>query len=80
MRSPCCLCACVYPSNNLRTPELNNNSVQFVIIYVLSQQLLGQLQTQHSVDTGNYIMEQYNIGWNVNCRQALEKIRVNTET
>jgi hypothetical protein len=21
----------------------------------------GQLQTQHSVDTGNYIMEQYNI-------------------
>jgi hypothetical protein len=27
-----------------------NNSIQFFIIYVLSQQLQGQLQTQHSVD------------------------------
>jgi hypothetical protein len=27
------------------------------IIYVPSQQLQGQLQTQHSVDTGNYINE-----------------------
>jgi hypothetical protein len=31
----------------------NNNSIQFFIIYVPSQQLQGQLQTQHSVDTGN---------------------------
>jgi hypothetical protein len=29
----------------------NNNSIQFFIIYVSSQQLQGQLQTQHSVDT-----------------------------
>jgi hypothetical protein len=29
----------------------NNISILFFIIYVLSQQLLGQLQTQHSVDT-----------------------------
>jgi uncharacterized protein YlbG (UPF0298 family) len=29
----------------------NNNSVQFFIIYVPSQQLQGQLQTQLSVDT-----------------------------
>jgi hypothetical protein len=34
----------------------NNNSIQFFIIYVPSQQLQGQLQTQHSVDTSNYIM------------------------
>jgi hypothetical protein len=27
------------------------NSIQFFIIYVPSQQLQGQLQTQHSVDT-----------------------------
>jgi hypothetical protein len=32
-----------------------------IIIYVLSQQLQGQLQTQHSLHTSNYIMEQYNI-------------------
>jgi hypothetical protein len=36
----------------------NDNSIQFFIIYVPSQQLQGQLQTQHSVDTSNYsIME-----------------------
>jgi hypothetical protein len=29
----------------------NNNSIQFFIIYVPSQQLQGQLQTHHSVDT-----------------------------
>jgi cell division protein FtsL len=32
-------------------------SVQFFIIYVPSQQLQGQLQTQHTVDTGNYIKD-----------------------
>jgi hypothetical protein len=35
----------------------NNDSVQFYIIYVPSQQLQGQLQKQHSVDTSNYIMD-----------------------
>jgi hypothetical protein len=35
----------------------NNNSVQLFIIYVLSQQLQGQLQTQHSADIHNYIMD-----------------------
>jgi hypothetical protein len=30
-----------------------NNSIQFFIIYLLNQQPQGQLQTQHSVDTGN---------------------------
>jgi hypothetical protein len=32
---------------------INNNSIQFFIIYVPSQQLQGQLQTQHIVDTKN---------------------------
>jgi hypothetical protein len=40
---------------------LNNNSIQFFIIYVPSQQLQGQLQTQHSVDTSNYIMDKHYI-------------------
>jgi hypothetical protein len=35
--------------------------IQFIIIYVLFQQLQGQLQTQHSVDTSNYIMDKHNI-------------------
>jgi hypothetical protein len=42
-------------------------------MYEPSQQLAGQLQTQHSVDTSNYIMEQYNIKSKTNYRQALEK-------
>jgi hypothetical protein len=37
------------------------NSIKFFIIYVPSQQLQGQLQTQHSVDTGNYIKDKHNI-------------------
>jgi hypothetical protein len=36
-------------------------SVQFFIICVPSQQLQGQLQTQHSIDTSNYIMRKHNI-------------------
>jgi hypothetical protein len=35
----------------------NNNSVQFFIIYVPSQQPQGQLQTEHSTDIHNYIMD-----------------------
>jgi hypothetical protein len=38
----------------------NNNSIQFFIIYV-SEQLQGQLQTQHSADIDYYIMDKYNI-------------------
>jgi hypothetical protein len=30
--------------------QSNNNSIQFLIIYVPSQQPQGQLQAQHSVD------------------------------
>jgi hypothetical protein len=39
---------------------VENNSIQFFIIYVPSQQLQGQLQTQHSVGTGIIIVIQYN--------------------
>jgi hypothetical protein len=39
----------------------NDNSIQFFIIYVLSLQLQGQLQTQNSADTGNYIRDNHNI-------------------
>jgi hypothetical protein len=39
----------------------DNNSIKFFIIFVPGQQLQGQLQTQHSVDTGNYIMGRHNI-------------------
>jgi hypothetical protein len=35
---------------------INNNSIEFFIIYVSSQQPKGQLQAQHSLDTGNYII------------------------
>jgi hypothetical protein len=40
---------------------LNNNSIQFFIIYMQSQQPQGQLQTQHSVHVSNYNVEQYNM-------------------
>jgi hypothetical protein len=35
--------------------------MQFFIIYVPSQQPKGQLQTQHSVETGNNIIGKHNI-------------------
>jgi hypothetical protein len=35
----------------------DNNTVQFFIICVTSQQQQGQLQTQNSVDAGNYIKD-----------------------
>jgi hypothetical protein len=63
----------------------NNNNLFFVlslllfIIYVPSQQLQGQLQTQHSVDTGNYIMDKYNIKLKINYRKLLEEKHINGE-
>jgi hypothetical protein len=53
--------------------------IQFFIIYVPGQQLQGQLQTQQSVDTSNYIMEQYNIKSKTNYRQVPEEKHVNAE-
>jgi hypothetical protein len=45
----------IWQRNNFTLVHFNNNddnAVQFFIIYVPSQQLQEQLQTQHSVDTG----------------------------
>jgi hypothetical protein len=38
-----------------------------------SQQLQGQLQTKHSVDTVNYIMDTRNIKPKINYRKLLEE-------
>jgi hypothetical protein len=46
------------------------NSIQFYIIYMPSQQLQGQLQTEHSADIHNYIMDRPNIEWRINCRST----------
>jgi hypothetical protein len=55
-----CSTKCIqsHPTNNNNNNNNNNcyYSIKSFIIYVPSQQLQGQLQTQHSVDTGNYIM------------------------
>jgi hypothetical protein len=37
------------------------NSIQFFIIYMPSQQPKGQLQKQHSVDTGIYIIDKHKL-------------------
>jgi hypothetical protein len=51
----------------------NNSSIQLFIIYVPSQQPQGQLQTEHIVDTGNYIMDKHNIKSKKNYRQLLQE-------
>jgi hypothetical protein len=56
-----------------------NNSIQFFTIYVPSQQLQGQLQTQHRVDTSNYIIHKHNIKSKTNYRQVLEEKHINAE-
>jgi hypothetical protein len=53
--------------------------IQFFITYVPIQQTQGQLQTQHSVDTSNYVMDKHNIKSKTNYRQALEEKYVNAE-
>jgi hypothetical protein len=39
----------------------NLNIIQFLIIYVPSQQLQRQLQTRHGVDTGNHIKDKHSV-------------------
>jgi hypothetical protein len=43
------------------TTIIQFNSIQFFIIYVPSQQPQGQLQTEHRLDTSNYIMDKHYI-------------------
>jgi hypothetical protein len=49
------------PVENVLLNIATNNSIKFFIVYVPSQQLQGQLQTQHSVYTGNYIKDKQNM-------------------
>jgi hypothetical protein len=44
-------------NNDFNNLKYYGNSIQFFIIYVPSQQPQGQLQTQHSVDRSNYLMD-----------------------
>jgi hypothetical protein len=55
---------------NVNTSFHNNNSVQ-LFIYVPSQQLQGQLQTQHNAVISNYTMDKFNIKSRVNYRNTL---------
>jgi hypothetical protein len=48
-------------------------------MYVPSQPLQGQLQTQHSVDTSSYIMDKHNIKSKTNYGQVLEEKHINAE-
>jgi hypothetical protein len=61
----CVLCLIVVPlppgKNQFAVKINNNNSIQLFIIYVLSQQPQGRLQTQHSVDKSSYILDKHNI-------------------
>jgi hypothetical protein len=72
-----------YNNNNNNNNKNNNNnsvlSVQFFIIFVPSQQLQGQLQTQHSADTGSHIMDKHNIKSKINYRQVLGEKHINAE-
>jgi hypothetical protein len=63
----------IKPKHFCHTKNIKNNSIQFFIIYVPNQQLQGQLQTQHRVDTSNYIMDEHNLKSKTNYRQALEE-------
>jgi hypothetical protein len=50
------------------------------IIYVPSQELQGQLQTQRSIlDTSNYIVDKHDIKRETNYKQALREENINTE-
>jgi hypothetical protein len=53
--------------------------IQFFIFYVPSQQLQGQLQTQHRVDISNYIIDKHSIKSKTNYRHVLEKKHINAE-
>jgi hypothetical protein len=50
-------CSCILDNSS----EFVDDSIKFFIIYVPNQQLQGQLQTQHIVDTGNYMKDKHNV-------------------
>jgi hypothetical protein len=55
----------------------NNNSIRLFTIYMPSQQLQGQLQTQYSAVIGNYIMDKYNIKSSINYRNTKMQKKTN---
>jgi hypothetical protein len=65
-----CIATATRLTTHLQYNSIQFNSIQFFIIYVPSQQLHGQLQTQHSTDIHNYIMDTHNIKSRVNCRST----------
>jgi hypothetical protein len=62
-----------------RRKIIRNNSIQLFIIYAPNQQLQGQLQTENSVDTSNYIMDKHNIKSKTNYRKVLEEKHIYAE-
>jgi hypothetical protein len=53
--------------------------MQFFIIYVPSQQLQGQLQTQRTVDTCNYITDKHTINSKLIKGKHWRKQQINAE-
>jgi hypothetical protein len=47
--------------NNNNNNLIQFNSIQFFIVYVPNQQPNGQLQTQHSLDAGIYIIDKHKL-------------------
>jgi hypothetical protein len=75
----CAVFVCKYTDFEINDNDNDYSSFFIIFIYVLSQQLRGQLQTQHRVDTGNYIMEKHNIKPKINYRKLLEEKHINGE-
>jgi hypothetical protein len=58
----------------------NNNNNNSIVYYLCAESTATrQLQTQHIVNTGNYIMDKHNINSKTNYRQALEEKHINAE-
>jgi hypothetical protein len=53
------------------------NIFYLFIIYVPSQQLQGQLQTEHTVDTNNYITDKHNLKTRDKLQASTGRKRVN---
>jgi hypothetical protein len=70
----------IYEKRHAGLIIIHLHSIQFFIIYVTSQQLQGQLQTQKSVDTGNHIKDKNNIKTRDKLQASTgERKHINTE-
>jgi hypothetical protein len=67
-------------NNNNNNNNNNNILIKFFIIYVSSQQLQGQLQTEHIVCTGIHINDKHNTKKRHKLQASTgERKRINTE-